>query len=118
MKYHHLGIPTKDIHTDETYLPDFKMYVSGYETSPYRIQWMRFDPDSPLPELVKTVPHIAFEVEDLTRALIGKRILIESNSPSTGVVVAFIIDNGAPVELLQIESEQTTGMEIAPVHKG
>jgi hypothetical protein len=117
MKYHHLGIPTTVKHKGETYLPQFKMYVSGYETSPYRIQWMRFEQNSPLPELVKTIPHVAFEVDDLQQALIGKQVLIEPNSPSIGVMVAFIIDDGAPVELLQIQSHQTMGMEIAPVHE-
>jgi len=105
MRYHHLGIPTTVERAGETYLPQFGMYVSGYETSPYRIQWMRFEPDSPLPELVKTVPHVAFEVDDLAQALIGKRVLIEPNSPSSGVMVAFVVDDGAPVELLQIQSD-------------
>ena len=113
MKYHHLGIPTTVKREGEIYLPQFGMYVSGYETSPYRIQWMRFEPDSPLPELVKTIPHVAFEVDDLPQALIGKQVLIEPNSPSSGVMVAFIVDDGAPVELLQIQSHHTAGMEIA-----
>ena len=117
MKYHHLGIPTTSKRSGETYLPQFKMYVSGYETSPYRIQWMRFEEDSPLPELVKTIPHVAFEVDDLQQALMGKQVLIAPNSPSAGVMVAFIVDDGAPVELLQIQSPQTEGMDIAPIHE-
>ena len=121
MKYHHLGIPIAVKREGETYLPQFKMYVSGYETSPYRIQWMRFEPDSPLPELVKMIPHVAFQVDDLLQALIGKQILIEPNSPTEGVSVAFIVDDGAPVELLQIQRIEGTvgdGLEIAPVYEG
>jgi hypothetical protein len=62
---------------------------------------MRFDADAPYPELIKTVPHVAFEVDDLAKALEGKEILIPPNSPSEGVMVAMIIDDGAPVELLE-----------------
>jgi hypothetical protein len=102
-KYHHLGIPTDIKREGETYLEEFKIYVSGYETSPYGIEWMRFEPDCPLHELVKKVPHIAFEVDDLATELEGKKILIEPNSPSEGVTVAFIVDNGAPVEFIQFE---------------
>ena len=102
-RYHHLGIPTDVPREGETYLEDFKMYVSGYETSPYNIEWMRFEPDCPLPELVQTVPHIAFEVDDLEAALKGQDVLIAPNSPSPGITVAFIVDNGAPVEFLQID---------------
>ena len=117
MKYHHLGIPTTVKRDDETYLPQFKMYVSGYETSPYRIQWMRFEKDSPLPNLVKTIPHVAFEVDDLQQTLVGKQVLIAPNSPSPGVVVAFIVDDGAPVELLQVQSPQAEGLKISPIYE-
>ncbi len=102
-KYHHLGIPTDIRREDETYLAEHKMYISGYETSPYGVEWMRFEADCPLPELVKTVPHVAFEVKDLDAELKGKDILIEPNSPSEGVTVAFIVDNGAPIEFIQFD---------------
>ena len=102
LKYHHVGIPTKEKHEGETYLEEFKVYVSGYDTSPYKIEWMRFEENSPTPEIVKTIPHIAFEVDDLMKALEGKKILIEPNSPSPGVMVAFIVDNGSPIEFIQL----------------
>ena len=57
----------------------------------------------PLPELVKTVPHIAFVVEDLRAEIAGKDILIAPNCPSEGLTVAFIVDNGAPVEFMQFD---------------
>ena len=43
-----------------------------------------------------------FEVDDLAAALVGHEILIEPNSPSEGVLVAFVVCDGAPVEFLQI----------------
>jgi hypothetical protein len=102
-RYHHLGIPTVIPRPGETYLPEFRVFTSGYESSPFGIEWMRFEADSPLPELVKTIAHVAFEVDDLARELEGHELLIAPNSPSAGVTVAFIVDNGAPVELLCIE---------------
>ena len=102
-QYHHLGIPTSVKKENETYIEKFKFYVSGYEESPYGIEWMRFEPDAPFPELVKTVPHIAFKVDNLEEALKGKEIIIQPNSPAQGTKVAFIVDNGAPVEFIQID---------------
>jgi hypothetical protein len=81
-----------------------KVHVAGYETSPYGIEWMRFDPDCDVPHLVRTVPHVAFEVDDLEAELVGKEVLIAPNSPSKGVRVAFIVDNGAPVEFLELSA--------------
>jgi len=101
-KYHHIGIPTDIPRENETYLEKYKMYVSGYEKSPYGVEWMRFEADSPLPELVKTVPHVAFEVDDLEAAVQDKDVLIPPNSPSKDVTVAFIVDNGAPIEFIQV----------------
>jgi hypothetical protein len=103
MKFHHLGIPTKNKLKDEEHLKDLKIYVSGFGRSPYGVEWNRFEEDAPYPDLVKTIPHVAFEVDDLEVALKGKNVIIEPNSPSPGVVVAFIEDNGAPIEFLQID---------------
>jgi hypothetical protein len=102
-RYHHLGIPTSEPRSGERYLPEFGLYVSGYETSPFGIEWMRFEEGSPIPDLVKRLPHVAFEVDDLAGALEGREVIIAPNSPSPGVLVAFIVDDGAPVELMQIE---------------
>jgi hypothetical protein len=77
------------------------MHVSGFGTSPYGVEWMRFDDDSPVSELVRTVPHIAFEVEDLDAAVTGKEIIGEVSSPMEGIRVAMILHNGMPVELLE-----------------
>jgi hypothetical protein len=105
-RYHHLGIPTDTPRPNETYLEQFKLYVSGFSTSPYGIEWMRFEHDSPISDLIKTVPHLAFEVDDLEKALEGKEILTPPNSPSDGVQVAMIIHNGAPIELIQFQKKQ------------
>ena len=42
-KYHHLGIPTNIKRPDEKYIPELKMYVSGFNNSPFGIEWMRFE---------------------------------------------------------------------------
>ncbi len=108
LEYHHIGIPTAIEREGEEYLEQYGMYVVGYDTNPYGIEWLRFEPDSPLPELVKQIPHVAFQVDDLAAELEGKNVLIEPNSPSPGVRVAFIVHNGAPVEFLEFEQESAT----------
>jgi len=100
-RYHHLGIPTDQVRPHEEYLEDFRMYVSGLEASPFGVEWMRFEPDCPLPDLVKNVPHLAFEVDDLEAAIAGHEVIIEPNAPSEGVRVAFIVHDGAPIEFLE-----------------
>lgn len=107
LKYHHLGIPTTERREGEIHLEQLGMYVSGFERSPYGIEWIRFEENAPYPDLVKTVPHVAFEVSDVEKAIAGKNVIIEPNSPSPGTVVAFIEENGAPIEFIEIDSSNS-----------
>ncbi len=107
LRYHHIGIPTTHSIKGEIYLSEYKAYHHGYENSQYGIEWMRYENDCPLPEIVKTIPHIAFEVDNVYEAIKGKHVIIKPNSPSDGVIVAFIEENGAPIELIQDASQRT-----------
>ena len=106
-RYHHLGIPVSEPVKGEVYLPQFKLYVSGFDSSPFGVEWMRYEADSPINELIKKVPHIAFEVDDLDLELSRQKfnIITEPNSPGTGIRVAMIEHNGAPVELIEFNKK-------------
>jgi hypothetical protein len=103
LKYNHVGIPTTGRFEGEIPVARLKVTVSDHQNNPFGIQWQRYWDDSPVPELVKTVPHVAFEVDDLAEAIRGQKVIIAPNSPSDGVLVAMIEVHGAPVELMQID---------------
>jgi hypothetical protein len=109
MRFHHIGIPTKEKKHNEKYLKEYRFYVSGFETSEYGIEWMRFEKDSPIDDLIKTVPHAAFEVDDLDSAIEGKELIGNITSPSKGVRVAMIKENGAPVEFIEFSKKEDSG---------
>jgi hypothetical protein len=105
-KYHHIGIPTSRRMPGETYMEHFKCYSSGFSSSPFGIEWMRFEKDSPVEKLIQTVPHIAFEVNDIDReiAVHDLNVLTAPNSHTAGIKVAMIEHNGAPIELIEFDS--------------
>jgi hypothetical protein len=105
VKYNHIGIPVTGSFDGEIPLPHLKITVSDHQSNPYGIQWQRYWDDAPYPEIVRTIPHVAFEVDDLASALQGNNVIIQPNRPSRGVLVAFIEVGGAPVELMQIDHE-------------
>jgi hypothetical protein len=113
-RYHHTGIPTDEQRSGERYLSQFKMYVSGFPESPYGVEWMRFESDSPISEIVKTVPHVAFQVDNMDEALKGKKVLSAPGSSADGVTVAMIIDNGCPIELLEFKKKGEAAVLQAP----
>jgi len=103
-KFHHIGIPTTRSRPGETYLEDARLHVTDSGASEHHIEWLRFEDGSPLPEVLKTTAHVAYEVDDLDAALAGREILLEPFTPMEGVRVAFILDDGAPVEFMQVDS--------------
>lgn len=87
----------------EKYIPHLGFYVSGFSESPFGVEWMRFEADSPIHPLVQAIPHVDFEVVDLDYELSirGLNVITPPNPPSEGVRVAMIEHNGAPVELIE-----------------
>lgn len=100
-RYHHLGIPTSVPHPKERHLKHLKLFVRGFDTSPFGVERMRFEPDCEIPELIKRVPHVAFEVDDIEQAIEGFDVIYPISSPSAGVRSAMIQHHGAPIELIE-----------------
>lgn len=67
----------------------------------FRVQWHRFTDDSPLHVLMKTMPHVAFKVDNLEEAVRGEEILLGPYEPIDDYFVAVINDAGVPIELIQ-----------------
>jgi hypothetical protein len=100
-RYHHVGIPTTSPVDGMVRIDHLRIACTDHASNAFGIQWMMYDVDCPLPPLVREVAHVAFEVDDLEEALVGRKVIIPPNAPSPGVLVAFIEEDGAPVELLQ-----------------
>ena len=99
--FHHMGIPTTEKKPGERFSERFGMYTSDSDCKTLRIQWHRFEPNSSLHFLIRTVPHVAFKIEDLDRAIAGSTLLLGPYEPFPNFRVAIIEDSGQPIELLQ-----------------
>jgi len=103
-EYHHTGIPTSTKREGETYLEGAKLYVTDAEASPNKIEWLRFEAESEMPDLLKNSAHVAFKVDDIKKEMEGREVLLEPFNPMEGVTVAFVIEDGAPIELMHVAS--------------
>jgi hypothetical protein len=99
--FHHMGIPTMERKPDERFSERFGMYTSDSDCKALRIQWHRFEPDSCLHPLIRTVPHVAFKVADLDRVIAGRSVLLGPYEPIPDFRVAIIEDGGQPIELVE-----------------
>ena len=101
MKYDHIGIPTTKEKQWSAYVEAGKVHITDSKADPYGVEWLKFDAGSPMHELLQTVAHVGFEVDDLESALKGAKVIVEPFDAMPGVRCAFIDSNGAPVELIQ-----------------
>lgn len=106
LTFHHVGIPITEKLPAGTYNPALKMHATGYFDSPYAMEWMEFDNDSQLPEIIRTQPHIGYVVDDLEKAIKGREIILEPTSPCEGVTVAFVIEGRDLIEFLQFDKPE------------
>ncbi|MDR1484840.1 MAG: hypothetical protein LBT09_08465 [Planctomycetaceae bacterium] len=104
MKYLHFGVPTTNEKEWVAYIDELGVRVTEPASDPFGIEWLRFDVDSPMHELIKTRPHVAFIVDDLDAALLGKTVLLPPFNTGPGSRIAFIDNDGAIIELAESKS--------------
>ena len=100
--FSHIGIPTNEERNWDGFYEPGKIHYTEFDKDHYKIEWVKFDNDSPMPEMMRTLPHVAYLVDDMEQALKGFEILVETFSPAEGVRVAFIVHKGSPVEFMEI----------------
>ncbi len=102
MKFDHIGLITDQKKGGEILVKDTKVWVTDYINHPYKVEWLRYEPDSPVKGPVRERPHIAFEVDDLEEASRGLKVLLEPFESVPGVKVGFYeCDDGTVVELMK-----------------
>ncbi|MFM0515334.1 glycoside hydrolase family protein [Paraburkholderia sp. RL17-373-BIF-A] len=98
---HHIGIPTEKPLAGERYAAKVGMYTSDDLTGPVPVQWHRFEPDSPLHPLMRTVPHVAYRVSNLAAAIEGHTVILGPYEPIDDFHIAVIDNAGVPVEFIE-----------------
>lgn len=96
----HIGIPTSEPRVGEVYNPGMKVYLTDYSMSPNRIEWLRFDSDSWMPELIQKYAHLAYMVTDPKAEMEGKTILLPPTELGSGKWIAFVEEEGVAVEIM------------------
>ena len=99
--FNHFGVPVSEKQDNETYFEDIKVYATDPQDSPYKVEYLRFKPDSPMHKDIINHPHVSFEVDDLKAAIEGKNVIVEPFQVAENLQIAFINEKGAIIELMQ-----------------
>src|SRR5438552_13636037 len=73
-RFHHVGVITDRVQPGEIYVAQTKVHVTNPAHHPYRVEYLRFEPDSPVTGPVRDRPHMAFVVEDLEAEIAGEQV--------------------------------------------
>jgi hypothetical protein len=105
--FHHIGLPTHEKQPNETYVADTKVWVTDPADHPYRVEFLRFEEDSPVTGPLRDMPHVAWRVDDMAAAIAGKEMILEPFTPMPCLSVAFVKEDGAVIEFMKFEGSAT-----------
>ena len=100
-RFHHVGLPTDTVQPDETYVPATKVYVTSPDKHPYKVEFLRYEKDSPVTGPLRDLPHIAFETNNLKAEIKGQKVILGPFNPMPGLTVVFIVKDGAVYEFME-----------------
>ena len=102
MIFDHVGIPTDDAQPKEDWVEATRVWVTNPREHKYRIEYLRFEHDTPCCWQVVNLPHVAYRVRaaDFPKLIEGRRILIEPFAVDENLSIAYIEKDGMPVEYM------------------
>jgi hypothetical protein len=110
-RFDHMGVVTTEKQPKESWVESTRVWVTNPREHPYNIEFIRFEPDTPVTGLLRTEPHVAYRVDDLEQAMEGHELVLEPfDASGTGFVrVAFVNVGGALVELMEYANPDEEG---------
>jgi hypothetical protein len=101
-RFDHVGLVTDERKARESWVEATRVWVTSPRDHPFNVEWLRFEPDSPVTGSLRTQPHIAYRVDDVEEAVAGHDVLAEPFDVGNGfLTVAFVEVEGAVVEFMQ-----------------
>lgn len=102
MEFSHVGLITTTPKPGEFFVAATRVWVTDFVQHPYHVEWLRFEPDSPVTGPVRTQPHVAYRVPHIESAATGLKLLLAPFWPLESLRVAFYqAPDGAVIELME-----------------
>jgi hypothetical protein len=104
-RFHHVGLRAHEPQPGEHYVSQTKTWVTNPNLHPHQVEYLRYEPDSPITEEFMDAPHVAYEVDELEPHLAGKEIYLEPFDVGEPpyATVAFTREDGLYVEYMKFK---------------
>lgn len=103
MQFDHIGIVTNEKKPGEVFVEATRVWVTNLAEHPYRVEWLRYEPDSPVTGPLRDMPHIAFRVdsvEEIRQCSQGMKVLLEPFDAGFAIAGFYQTPDGASVEFV------------------
>ncbi len=99
----HVGMITDEKKHGEIFIEATRVWVTDFDSHPYHIEWLRFEPDSSVTGPVRERSHVAYRVDSIEDASDGMETLLEplESVPGEIRVGFFLSDDGAVIEFME-----------------
>ncbi|WEJ57011.1 hypothetical protein [Devosia sp. FJ2-5-3] len=101
-EFDHVGITTTVKQPQEDWVEQSRLWVTNPRNHPEHIEFLRYEPDSPTPDLVKNNPHVAYRIDDMQARLAEvDEVLIPPFIVGDFLEVAFVLKHGMVFEYMR-----------------
>jgi hypothetical protein len=104
-EFHHVGVITTQKQPGEIYVPATKVYVTNPNDHPDRIEFLRFEDDTPLTGPVRDCGHVAFKVPKLEPEMARGQVLLGPFVPMENLRVVFVLWEGMVFEFMEFQGD-------------
>ncbi len=108
MQFEHIGLITTEPKPGESFVAATRVWRTDFLLHPYRVEWLRFEPDSPVTGPLHDQPHVGFRVESveqITEMSRGMKVLLEPFDAGFAVAGFYQTQDGANIELVWYREE-------------
>ncbi len=101
-QFDHVGLPTEEKQPVERYVKETRVWVTDPLAHPYRIEYLRYEPDTPVTGPVRDQAHVAFRVDSLQEAMGEGEVILGPFQPlDRDMRVVFVLKDGAVFEYME-----------------
>ena len=112
MVFDHVGIPTREQKPEESFVPATRVWITDAHRHPFRVEWLRFESDSPVKGPLREMPHVGYRVdsaEQISELSRGMKVLLEPFDAGFAVAGFYQTSDGANIELVWYREEPAAG---------
>ncbi len=103
MQFDHVGLVTSEKKPGAVFVPATRVWITNLAEHPFRVEWLYFEPDSPVTGPLRSGPHIGFRVDSvaaIAEASRGLKVLLEPFDAGFAVAGFYQTPDGAVIELV------------------